>query len=271
MTWTINGTPELDRISNYRLVVSVCLACSCCMSIVVALRAWVRIRWVKAIGMDDWLLWIAAACAITNSALTLTQSRLGLSLPLALRPKPNLAIYTIHNFVNRFVYIFATTFFKLSLCSAYMRMIHTTTYKDYRIAVWVATGITVGFGISYFFAILFACAPVAKSWNPSLAGKCFPVAPFYYGTSIINCCIDLMLFLLPIPLLWRLQMNKRKQIGLSLAFGLGTFTTVCSIMRSYSVGKILKSGNTIDFVLWSTVEINVGVSSSSSGPLQRLS
>ncbi|KAF4556758.1 Hypothetical protein D9617_1g086390 [Elsinoe fawcettii] len=229
------------------------------MTFVVALRAFVRVKWVGKIGMDDWFIWLASICALTNTALTMTQTQLGLGLPIALRPKQNLAEYTIHNFANRPVYVCATTFFKLSLCSSYMRMISSTNFRQYRIAVWAGTGITCSYGIAYLFAIIFACKPVARSWDPTIPGVCFPVAPFYYGTSIINCCIDLMLFILPIPLLLKLQIDKRRKIGLVVAFGLGTLTTLCSIMRSYSVGKVIKAGDPVDFVMFSTVEINVGI------------
>ncbi|TKX19465.1 hypothetical protein C1H76_8314 [Elsinoe australis] len=233
------------------------------MTLVIGLRAYVRIRMVKAIGVDDWLLWISSACALTNTALTMTQTQLGLGLPVAMRPKENLVEYTVHNFANRPIYILATTFFKLSLCFSYMRIIANSGFRDYRIAVWTGTGITLAFGIAYLFAIFFACDPVRKSWDPRVPGKCFPVAPFYYGTSIVNCCIDLMLFILPIPLLWRLQMNKRRKIGLTFTFALGTFTTICSIMRAYAVEKVIKKADPVDFVMWSTVEINVGIMTAS--------
>lgn len=62
MTWIKNGTPELDRVSNWRFVIGVCLACSAVMTLVIGLRAYVRIRMVKAIGVDDWLLWISSVC-----------------------------------------------------------------------------------------------------------------------------------------------------------------------------------------------------------------
>lgn len=71
---------------------------------------------------------------------------------------------------------------------------------------------------------------------------------------------DVIIILLPIPLLLRIKINTRKKVGLICVFTLGLFTTVCSIMRMVQIEIIAKNGNSTNLVLWGTVELNVGVS-----------
>lgn len=76
--------------------------------------------------------------------------------------------------------------------------------------------------------------------------------------------LDLVIFLMPIPLLTRIQINLRRKIALIAIFMLGLFTTVCSIMRMIQIITISKTGNSTMLVLWGTIEMNVGVSLSNS-------
>jgi hypothetical protein len=72
---------------------------------------------------------------------------------------------------------------------------------------------------------------------------------------------DVLIFLLPIPFLWALQMNNRRKYGLMGVFLLGLFTTICSILRLTQIPVIATgNGNSTMLVLWGNVEMNVGVS-----------
>lgn len=68
--------------------------------------------------------------------------------------------------------------------------------------------------------------------------------------------------MLPIPLLVSLQINIRRKTALIAVFLLGLFTTICSVMRMVQIITIAKTGNSTMLVLWGTIEMNVGVSTS---------
>jgi hypothetical protein len=75
----------------------------------------------------------------------------------------------------------------------------------------------------------------------------------------VTIFFDLCIFLLPIPLLARVQMKARRKYALIGVFLLGLFTTVCSVMRMIQIIRISKDGNSTGLVLWGTIEMNVGV------------
>lgn len=107
--------------------------------------------------------------------------------------------------------------------------------------------------------LLFQCSPVKKSWRPRTPGHCLPNDTTFYVLAAITIFCDVIIFLMPIPLLMKVQINLRRKIGLIAIFTLGIFTTVCSIMRMVQIITIAKNGNSTMLVLWGTVEMNVGI------------
>ena len=109
--------------------------------------------------------------------------------------------------------------------------------------------------------LIFQCSPIRKSWLPKTKGKCLPNDVTFYVLAAITIFCDVVIFLLPIPLLMKIQINLRKKIALIGIFTLGIFTTACSIMRMVQIITIAKNGNSTMLVLWGTIEMNIGVSS----------
>ena len=57
----------------------------------------------------------------------------------------------------------------------------------------------------------------------------------------INILSDLVLAIVPIPLLWKLQIPKRQKLILTSLFGLGTFASLMSVVRLFSLKQIAES------------------------------
>jgi hypothetical protein len=101
---------------------------------------------------------------------------------------------------------------------------------------------------------------VQKSWIPSTVGTCLRNDITFYTLAAVTILFDIIILLLPIPVLLDLQINTRRKMALLVVFTLGIFTTFCSIMRMVQIGQIAKDGNSTMLVLWGTIEMNVGVS-----------
>lgn len=76
----------------------------------------------------------------------------------------------------------------------------------------------------------------------------------------ISIFFDVVILILPIPIVVRLPISNRKRLGLVGMFCLGVFTTICSIMRLVQITSILATGDQSGLVFWATIELNVGVS-----------
>lgn len=152
------------------------------------------------------------------------------------------------------------TGFKVALCFAYLR-ITTNTKPVYRRIIW---GIMVFAILSHFggtMVLLFQCSPIKLSWRPkSVPGSCLRNDITFYVLAAITIFCDCLIFALPIPLLAKVQINRRRKFGLIAVFSLGAFTTICSVMRMVQISVIARTGDSTMLVLWGTIEMNVGVS-----------
>jgi hypothetical protein len=81
-----------------------------------------------------------------------------------------------------------------------------------------------------------------------------------YSRAGIGIACDVIIMFLPIPLLLTLHIQRLQKVGAICLFLLGFFTTFCSILRLIQIPTLGKGDPTM-FVIWSTAEFNVGVSS----------
>lgn len=93
-------------------------------------------------------------------------------------------------------------------------------------------------------------------------GSCLAPGPSFTGYAVVTIVADIVVAVLPVPVLWKLEIRLSKKLGLIGIFGLGIFTTVCGIMRYTQIDRITdpNDGNSTMLVLWGTIEFNVGVS-----------
>lgn len=72
-------------------------------------------------------------------------------------------------------------------------------------------------------AVLIRCKPVAASWNPAL-GTCLPqtiIITLTYVVSVINIINDFAVAIIPIIMLWNVQMRRKLKIITTMILGLG--------------------------------------------------
>ncbi|OQN97273.1 hypothetical protein B0A48_16815 [Cryoendolithus antarcticus] len=256
--WTLHATPAVNDQSAYPTIVSVAMSMTSIMLLTVVLRAYVRYRVVKAPGMDDYVTFLAAVTCIIYNVLAVYQTRLGLGLPVSLRPKPSLAQYSVIQFSSRPVYMLGITCYKVALCFAYLRFV-SPGMIIFRRLTWSLMGFII---ISHFactLVIILQCRPFRKSFEASIPGSCLPLYPTWNATAAITIACDIIIFLLPVPVFAKLQIDRRRKLGLIFLFVLGLFTTICSVMRMLQIRQVAKDGNNSTLVIWGTAEINVGI------------
>lgn len=66
------------------------------------------------------------------------------------------------------------------------------------------------------------CRPVSYNWDKTVpSGHCTNEQLAFLLAGIMNFLIDVLVVVLPIPMLWRLQMPLSVKLGLLGMFGLG--------------------------------------------------
>lgn len=120
------------------------------------------------------------------------------------------------NYPVNLMYNAALTLIKLSVLMFYVRVFKIV--RIYQIALWLAGIIVVAWGITLFFTTLLACIPIEKNWYPSISGHCIERP---YTLLIPNILTDFILLILPMPMLWSIQLSCPRKIGLCGLFAAG--------------------------------------------------
>jgi hypothetical protein len=103
--------------------------------------------------------------------------------------------------------------------------------------------VTIGAYTSIFFSLLFACKPIAASWDPLLFGTavCINRGAIYITQAVIGIVTDVLLLGLPIPTVLKLEMPNKQKIGLVGIFGIGSMY----VSASSSIHLVLTERSTI--------------------------
>jgi hypothetical protein len=126
----------------------------------------------------------------------------------------NLSVYIAENV---YVPVLATT--KLSILAFYLRIF--SHQHLFRLFVYLTIFlILISTSIISVLTIV-QCQPIKYFWDRDVKGICLDVNALAYANSAMSITQDIVIVVLPIPVVWKLNMNKRKKFGVALMFTLG--------------------------------------------------
>lgn len=110
---------------------------------------------------------------------------------------------------------------KVSMLFFYLRLAPLPTFRKvcFSIITYILAASTVVTLLN-----LFSCTPVSGGWDhsPELGAKCINATNFYYFYGSMSVVTDVLLMVLPIPILLRLQLRRKVKYGLVAMFVTGT-------------------------------------------------
>ncbi|KAJ2981130.1 hypothetical protein NQ176_g2210 [Zarea fungicola] len=244
MAFVANATADIDAQSQYKTIITICIVMSTLSLFIVGARLGIRTMH-SSTATDDWMSLLSLLFAIAYSAL-------------------NLITYTRVNYAGRPVYQLGISFFKIALLISYLRLLRGTDRKAYRMAIWLTIVFVSCSHLSTALLLLFSCNPIDKSWNPLKSGTCLPTGASFTAYAAVTITSDVLVTVLPIPILYSLNIRVEKKVGLIGSFTLGLFTTLCSILRYQQINRIqFGDGNSTMLVVWGVIEFHVGTMVSS--------
>ncbi|KAF2142859.1 uncharacterized protein K452DRAFT_286486 [Aplosporella prunicola CBS 121167] len=238
------------------------IVCACIVLFFVSLRLYTRTRIVNYMGPDDYILLFALAIWFTDMSLfqVLTQWGMGKHLwdvSQAILSPGFLRLWVI----AAIVYSGAILFIKLSILFFYR---HLFPVDQFSLKWWLVTIFTVGYSVGGICASLFACTPMRASWDMNIKEyHCIDKSAFYIVNAVLNSFSDLLILALPLPVVWKLGLDTRQKITLSIVFTLGSLSCIISIVRLKAIILYMRHADrdiTYDLqeiCLWSEIETTV--------------
>lgn len=136
------------------------------------------------------------------------------------------------------LYFLGIMFTKLSILTLYIRIFQVK--KMFRNLCYGMMAFTVVYLIMFFFLFAFNCNPPARTWHLigwTGGGSCFDNIKTSYAVGGINIFTDVVILIMPIPLLSQLNLNFTHKIGLIAIFGTGILYVIGICWRSYDANE----------------------------------
>ncbi|KAL3417749.1 hypothetical protein PVAG01_10759 [Phlyctema vagabunda] len=242
VSWLADGTllAALDMRNSSALtssVVTLNIVFMSLVAVVTTLRIYIRVYMVRAAGLDDYIMVVAAAVALILSSFFLDGATHGLGkhIWILYRDEPNF-LATMKHFTQSLyacylTYATAITLTKVSIIFSYIR-IFPAQNRQLRQFLLITGILIVAIWFCSIFAIIFECTPVQAAWDLTIPnGKCIDILSFFYVISALTIATDIILWITPLPYFWKMNINIREKLLLCILFSFAAFACVASILR----------------------------------------
>ncbi|OBT77920.1 hypothetical protein VF21_04339 [Pseudogymnoascus sp. 05NY08] len=262
-----------DRGPQVSAVAGLFLALS---TIGIILRCYCRAVVVKAFGLDDWFAVIAWIFFTFFCAFAITGVHYGTGQHAADLPPEDIPVGLKWWWACEPVYVLSNMALKLSISIFLLRLAVT---RASRIIIYVIIGVVEVYSAFYFFLFVLQCRPSSYFWTQYTGGTGTCVDPKVtvdatYAYSAISCVADWGLGLMPIFLIWHIQMDMRTKMSVAAILSVGAIASTATIIRIPFVNDLANVQDflyaTTDVAIWSTVETGIGIAASAAATLRPL-
>ncbi|KAI5782664.1 hypothetical protein EDC01DRAFT_780391 [Geopyxis carbonaria] len=267
--------PNAPHDNRQGLFIAVNIASVVLATVATAARLYTRGFIVRSWGKDDWALLGAALCFIGETAASLEYIKY-LHMGYHIWDVPPDAERTRHGLKMRYIveilYNPVLTFTKASILFFYLRITPNKTFHRW---VWGTMLFNLALFIGTFLATMLQCVPIPYTWNKAYPGGGYCYAPqgLYLSTAVLATLTDTWILVTPLPVLWGLQLPRRKKVVLTGLFSIGAVVVVLSIVRLVAFKRYLFDTVDMtydDFTVWSPLECSFAIVSASVPALRPL-
>ncbi|KAL0932641.1 uncharacterized protein CTRU02_211604 [Colletotrichum truncatum] len=194
----------------------------------VSIRTYTRAVMLRQFGMDDWAaigtFFLIFACGL--SVAINTKNGFGKHVYF-LRPD-QIKSYLMTFYITIVFYNAALAGIKMTFLLQYWRVLAIHKMKK----VFMVAMFVVGcWSISQLLVEIFICTPIPTFWDKDVKGTCIPNYPQWYINAAGNIITDLIVFILPLPVIGKLKLARGQKFVLLGIFCLGFFTCTISFIR----------------------------------------
>ena len=123
-------------------------------------------------------------------------------------------------FVTEFLYGILIPFEKTSILLLYLRLFRV--HRWFRYTSYGLIAYIWAWGISESIVAVVQCMPVEFQWNKSIEGTCIDQLAYFRWVSVPNVIHDVVMLIVPVPIVWNLQIGLRQKFALSTIFAIGS-------------------------------------------------
>ncbi|PYH40806.1 uncharacterized protein BP01DRAFT_350536 [Aspergillus saccharolyticus JOP 1030-1] len=205
------------------------------------MRIYTKIRIMKKFWWDDVCLIIAWVISMATQGTIIygvEHTNIGVHIWFLTPAQINTHLKVVTSAAT--IYISSLALAKIALLMLYHRLLNLISiwnYIIYGMAVFI-----VAYSVALTLALIFACNPIAKSWDVTIpGGSCISRPGIYMATAVTNTLSDIVLILIPLPVVFQLTLPLVQKVGICCMFFVGCLTIVTSIVRLATLWPLVTS------------------------------
>lgn len=247
-----------------RAILAVDTALASIATIALIARLYTRIYITGFVGLDDWWMLLAWILSIAQLGIWILYVHLGNGMHIwNIPPGYYLSLYKVL-YAMFVLYTVTLGLIKISILTSYMRIFPLPSYRRLFLGLIVfVAAVMVGGAL----ANLLECLPVSKNWHPSMKGHYVNKWNLQLGLSILSIVTDILILIIPVPLVWRLKLPFHRKIQIISVFGVGIIACAASIYRTTTIPPLSHSLDAtydgFELSICSSIELDLGMVCSS--------
>lgn len=93
--------------------------------------------------------------------------------------------------------------------------------RAFRYVCYAMMGACILWAVGDILTVALLCRPISFNWDKTVDGSCGDINAAYLAVHSLNFAIDAGIAVLPVPVLWGLQMPTANKVGIMVMFALG--------------------------------------------------
>ncbi|KAF0637825.1 hypothetical protein NXS19_004572 [Fusarium pseudograminearum] len=262
--FVVNTDPKRVAESQTSLIIGVITAINFVSLVVVAARTYTRLVISKSPGAQDALMVLSACTGLAGTIILYLQIPHGLGKHADTIERADFTKFSRYSFIVTVVPLLGGIgFLKMAIALELIKY-NGNSWKWYRITLQCMIAFVVAYTVEAWLSFILFCSPVAKQWDRSLEGSCYPISMFIafgLANSAFNIFTDIAFATLPIPLIWSLKMPLKTRIYLIVVLSLGYVAAAMGLVKAVSQMKYNPAGDNTylyDIQFWGLLQLNVG-------------
>ncbi|KAI0194577.1 hypothetical protein F4808DRAFT_441322 [Astrocystis sublimbata] len=249
----------IDPVANHSFT-SIFIGVLAVAGLAVLLRIYARISKGIKLWWDDLFNIIGLLGCVAATISLVEQSYLGLGRNLWAVPQDNVSKILTLSYLNFLLYTISGFLIRESIALFYLRIFGP---KKTIIATIVFIAVA---HLPFLFLEIFPCQPINyfwTRWDGEHHGHCIDLTLEVWAGAAVTLFLDILLFVVPLPILARLNMSRQRKLEVLVMFSFGLIIVAVSIARIPAIKSFETTTNfTAAYVptaMWSDIELEVGV------------
>ncbi|KAM0243986.1 hypothetical protein ACHAP5_006751 [Fusarium lateritium] len=217
--------------SKSGLTVGVSVGLMALATLLVGLRLWCR-RLVKASGLDDIAAVLGLVFCIACGSSIIAMTRYGLGKHEWTLTLEQAILYGRCFWLSILFYSVCLYWVKMTFLLQYYRIMSVSNMR------WVYLGFIIFitlWSLAQTVLLFLLCIPLEAIWDMRIKGKCLPhQTDMWHVNGVMHIVLDFAIIVMPLPIVWNLNLPRSQKWLLSGIFGLGVLyvtTVTISIFR----------------------------------------